>query len=419
MLRLMKFAILGTDPDILQLAAAARSMGHEFVWLGDVRAEDAAAVRQLVADPADRASDWELLLDRRTADGILVGRGAASADLRGEQLKRLAVEGVPLLVMHPIFDSVLLYYEIDMTRREANAVIQHFNPLANHPAAPRLAEWVRVGHPAIGTIHQLTCERPLPSGARAVVLAALARDVELLAAVAGDIRWVSAIGPATMDASFASLQTQITAANVPSLRWSVGVMGASNAGLRLTLLGERGAVTLCELRDAKTAPNTWQLETAVADHHTVEPIEAFDPATATIQRLAAAIVEQNGETRAALSTWESATRAMEVVDAVELSLQKGRTIEVFQQQLTERLAFRGMMAALGCGLLLIAFLAVVAIAVLGGAEGMMREKIAPAWPLLLLAVLAFFLLLQAIPLLGRKPRGEERQRPKEPRAGRG
>ena len=102
---------------------------------------------------------------------------------------------------------------------------------------------------------------------------------------------------------------------------------------------------------------------------------------------------------------------MEVVDAVELSLQKGRTIEVFQQQLTERLAFRGTMAALGCGLLLIVFLAVVLVAVLGGAEGLVQEKIVPGWPLLLLAVLVFFLLLQAVPMLAQKPKQRDRQPP--------
>src|SRR5207248_1992378 len=111
--------------------------------------------------------------------------------------------------------------------------------------------------------------------------------------------------------------------------------------------------------------------------------------------------------RAGFSTWEAATRAMEVVDAAELSLQKGRTIEVYQQQLTERLAFRGTMAAMGCGLLLVAFLAVVVVAVLGGAEGIVRQKVAPAWPLVLLAVLAFFLLLQAVPLLVRKSNRNE------------
>lgn len=407
----MKFAILGTDSDILQLTAAALNAGHEIVWLGDVRPDDVAAAKQFVADPADRSPEWELLLDRGTAGGVLVGRGTALGALRAEQLKRLAVEGVPLLVVHPVLDSVLPYYEIDMARRETGAVVQHFNRVANHPAAAQLAEWVRNGHPTIGTIHQVTCERRVASDTRVVVLAALARDAELLAAVAGDIRRVSAIGPATLDSSFASLQVQITAANVPSLRWSVGAIGANHAGLQLTLLGDRGTVTLRELSAAPNTGSSWQLETVVDDRRDVQPLESFDPARTAIERFAAAIAEDNAERRAGCSTWESATRAMEVVDAVELSLQKGRTIEVFQQQLTERLAFRGTMAALGCGLLLIAFLAVVLVAVLGGAEGLLQEKIAPGWPLVLLAVLAFFLLLQAIPMMAQKPKQRDRQPP--------
>ena len=93
---------------------------------------------------------------------------------------------------------------------------------------------------------------------------------------------------------------------------------------------------------------------------------------------------------------------MEVVDAVELSLQKGRTIEVFQQHLTEQLAFRGTMAALGCGLLLLIVTAVFFIALVGGAESESRKHLASAWSLILLAVLAFFLFLQAVPFLATK-----------------
>ena len=100
-MHLMNFAILGTDPDILQLAAAARSAGHEIVWIGDIRTEDAAAIGPLATDPTDRAAEWELILDRAIADGVLVGRGTASSDLRAEQLKRLAAEAMPLLVCIP------------------------------------------------------------------------------------------------------------------------------------------------------------------------------------------------------------------------------------------------------------------------------------------------------------------------------
>jgi hypothetical protein len=99
---------------------------------------------------------------------------------------------------------------------------------------------------------------------------------------------------------------------------------------------------------------------------------------------------------------------MEVVDAVNLSLEKGRTIDVFQQQLTERLAFRGAMAALGCGLLLVGFAVVLLVTVLGGAEGAAGQRLVPFWPAALLAVLAFFLLLQAVPFLASKSKTKQR-----------
>jgi hypothetical protein len=290
-----------------------------------------------------------------------------------------------------------------MTRRETNAIVQHFNPLPPADVLNELAEWVRDGHPAAGRIHQVTCERRTAASDRAGVLGHLARDVELLAAIAGDIRRVSAIGPATLDSSFASLQVQIATTAASSARWSVSSAAYGTAGMQVALLGERGMVYLREFTGANNAPQ-WELETSADSLTAGEELETADPASNAITRIVDAISQQDPNARGNCSTWSAATRDMEVIDAVELSLQKGRTIEVFQQQLTEQLAFRGTMAALGCGLLLVAFFGVIAIALLGGAEGVIRQRIAPAWPLVLLAVLAFFLLLQAVPLLAQKSR---------------
>ncbi len=397
----MKLAILGTDGGIVQLAAAARELGHEIAWTGDIRSQDAAILRQLVASLSDRAGEWESLLDQGVVDAVLVGTGNATNDQRAEQLKRLTAAAVPLLAVQPVLDSVLPYYEIDMTRRETGALVQHYNPLANLPAVAQLAELVHGEHAQLGEIHQLVCERRLADASRAAVLAVFVRDIELVASVAGPIQRVSAIGPASPAASFASLQVQMTSTTIPSLRWSVGTTMPPNAVAQFTLLGDHGSVALRELRADANANSQWQIETVFGDNQNVRPMEVKDPATIAIERLAAAVAAE-GERRTALSTWAAATRAMEVIDAVELSLQKGRTIEVFQQQLTERLAFRGTMAAFGCGLLLLVFFAVLVVAVLGGAEGILQEKIAPSWPLLMLAGLAFFLLLQAVPFLVRK-----------------
>jgi hypothetical protein len=153
----------------------------------------------------------------------------------------------------------------------------------------------------------------------------------------------------------------------------------------------------------------WKLETTVDGQSDRQELPAHHAPLAAIQGLAAAITESDLDRRAASSSWDSATRAMEVVDAVTLSLEKGRTIDVFQQQLTERLAFRGAMSALGCGLLLVGFAVVVLVTVLGGAEGAAGQRLVPFWPIALLAVLAFFLLLQAVPLLAAKSKTRHRE----------
>ena len=77
----MKLAILGTDSDIVDLAAAARNANHEIVWLGDVRPQDTAAIAPFTTGLADRAGQWELLLDRAISDAVLVGRGTAPGEL--------------------------------------------------------------------------------------------------------------------------------------------------------------------------------------------------------------------------------------------------------------------------------------------------------------------------------------------------
>ncbi|HEY3393507.1 MAG TPA: hypothetical protein VGK58_12425, partial [Lacipirellulaceae bacterium] len=229
----MKLAVLGTDADIVRLVAAAAAEGHGVVWLGDVRADDERAISRFVSRLDDRSPQWELLLDRTIADAVLVGRGAAGDELRAEQLKRLATEKVPLLVVHPASDSVLTYYELDMIRRETGGVLRHYNPVASNPILADLAEWMRDGHPTVGRIHQLTCERRAVSTERANVVRLVARDVELMAAVAGSIRRVSAIGPGIHDASFAALQIQMTTDGPASLRWAVGSPASLGNGMQL------------------------------------------------------------------------------------------------------------------------------------------------------------------------------------------
>jgi predicted dehydrogenase len=399
----MYLAILGTDPDMLALIAAARSLGHTIVWLGDVRPDDAAAVRASVPDVVPSTA-WETLLDHATADAVLVGRGTAGDEMRAEQLKRMATDSVPLLVIHPICGSVLTYYELDMIRRETGGILRHYNPLLGDPTIAEIADWASGQDSRIGAVHQVSCERIAANGRRETLLNALARDVELLAAVAGNIRKVSAVGPREANASFATLQVQMTAEIPASLRWSVAPPSEHESGVDFALVREHGYLKF-QVSDsaADSRAITWSSEDTQDSQVKLTTSPPFDAPAAAIEQLAAAVAESDPQRRAAASTWDKATQAMEVLEAIELSLEKGRTMEVHQQQLTEQLAFRGTMSALGCGLLLIGFAVLAFAAFLGLFEAPNeRQQLFPNWSIVLLAVLTFFLLLQTVPLLASK-----------------
>lgn len=392
----MKLAVLGTDAEILSLIAAAQLAGHDIVWLGDVRPEDLAAVEAHL--PNLRVStDWESLLDHRLADAVLVGRGTAPEALRAEQLKRLVADIMPVLAVHPIGTTVLAYFELDMGRHEVHGILRHYSPLAGSPSVGALADWVKTCSGPIGTVHQIICQRNLADCRRDEVVRTLARDVEVLRAVAGGVRTVSAVGPRVADATYASLQVQMTSPGPATLRWAVTPTADATSTATLTLIGERGTAILFMPTDRI------EYSTNSSPDKQTLPTPSFDAARIAIDELAAALPANGTAGSEAASTWQSATAAMEVVDTIELSLQKGRTIEVHQQRLTEQLAFRGTMAAFGCGLLLLVLIGLPIAGLVGDVLGVPLKDY---WPALLLAVLALFLLMQTLPWLVKRRRPE-------------
>jgi hypothetical protein len=87
---------------------------------------------------------------------------------------------------------------------------------------------------------------------------------------------------------------------------------------------------------------------------------------------------------------------MELTDSIEISLRRGRMIDVHHQQLTEHLAFKGTMAAAGCGLL---FLLVPLFFFMAWIAGRLGVPIGDFAPHVLLGLLAIFLGLQFLPKL--------------------
>ncbi len=93
-------------------------------------------------------------------------------------------------------------------------------------------------------------------------------------------------------------------------------------------------------------------------------------------------------------SWHDACRELELADAVERSAAKGKTIELYLEEVNEENTFKGMMAAGGCLLLLITLPLIVLATTLTNLE----LPFVGYWPYGLLLVLAIFLLLQTLRL---------------------
>lgn len=381
----MRFALLGADSESVVLAMAAIDAGHTLAWCGDLPEDCPLPTEWTVTDQGDV---WEALLDGELIDGVIVGRGSASSELRGEQVNQLIKSGVPLLTSFPLVDSVLTYYEIDMSRREAGAVLQHYNPLTEQTAIiEQCTEWIASGHDQLGAIEQVVWERPLAERTQPRVLWHFSRDVELLSLISGKLNRLGALGSPDEAATYSGLSIQLLGKSEVPVRWQVGPVEDSTNS-RLTLIAQHGKVSV-EFDERGTALQCYESK---AGETTSLPLDSADAAESAIERFVRSL---NGR-EAMTSSWPHALAAMELTDTIEISLRRGRMIEVHQQQLTEELAFKGTMSALGCGVLL---LIPPLLLLCGWIADLMGLPIARFWPHLLLLLLALFLVLQLIPKL--------------------
>ncbi|HEX5103277.1 MAG TPA: hypothetical protein VFV87_05675, partial [Pirellulaceae bacterium] len=101
--------------------------------------------------------------------------------------------------------------------------------------------------------------------------------------------------------------------------------------------------------------------------------------------------------------WLDACRDQEAAEAIDRSLARGRTIELFNEEHTEEESFKGVMAVGGCLLLLGALGVVLLATIVEGLQLPLRDWAAwQYWPVYLLAPIVVFLLLQVLQVAIRK-----------------
>lgn len=402
----MRIALLGADEEALLLVRhAVLARGHSLAAACDVGAWS-GPLAQLA--PGVRLEDnWESLVLGSVAEAVIVARGLSrqagatgfdDTERRADQLRKLAAAEVPLLVVSPACEAIV-GFEIEMIRRDVGGVIVPYTPGRQHPALDRLATWlVDLGESPVGPIEQILLERQQADRSRAAVLVQLARDAALVRRLVGDIRAVSASGPPreagrdplgpkpTTLPPLANLSVTLGGQLETPVRWSIGPVADAEGG-QLVLVGDRGRAVL-----SMPAVGEWRLEFVGAAEELSSDFATGDR-EAAFADLTRRILDQQPDDGA----WLAACRDQEVAEAVDRSLARGRTIELFNEQHTEEESFKGVMAMGGC-LLLSATLAMVFVAALvEGLQLPLREMgFWRAWPAYVLLPLGVFLVLQLL-----------------------
>lgn len=396
----MKLALLGADAVTLAVArAVAASATDDLVLVCDLDRGDPAIAREIrsLAAQAKPTPTWEVLLDSSQADLVVVAASFGD-DLRTEQLRKFVQTSVPVLAAHPVIDSMLDYYELDMIRRETRSVLLPYLPARLHPAIQVLLEWrASPERSPLGPLEQVIIERQLASRTKESVLREFSRDVDLVRALIGEVTRIGALGGSSLDNPYSSLGVQMTGPSGIVARWAVGPI-ETKAGAKLSLVGAEGKATLTMPGDG----GQWKLTRSTGGAPEVREFPAWDPARAALN---AAATANSGGPRS--PDWVDAAHSIELTEAIERSLKKNRNIELHFEDYTEEGTFKGTMSSLGCGLLMLGLMVIFGVAVFDNFRDPKAGRQTAIWPYVLAGVMILFLLLQSLSLVFRKNKKEK------------
>lgn len=404
----MRLALLGCDDETLTLIKRVVSQeGHTLAAAFDL-GEFAPEIQKLAPLVSVR-EDWESLLLGNLCDVLIVARGQldsaaltgfSSDERRCDQLRKLAQAAVPMILVHPACEMII-GYEVEMIRSDSRGVMRPYVASLHHPVWDRLLETIRgESSDQIGSVEQVIWERTAPDRSRLAVITQLPRDVAIIRRLIGDIRKLSASGPAageTRDPLAArpkslppltNLSVHLSGEAPFPARWSVGPPEPFH-GARLSIIGSLGKVVLLMPHEDDSP---WSLQTTAKTVATT----TYAPWDEMRQLLQLFSSEDAGQAHSAVS-WLDACRDLEVTAAVDRSLERGRAVEFFNEQHTQEQSFKGVMAVGGCLMLMLAIGVLLIAATVEGLQLEIRHsRYWQAWPLYLLAPIVLFLLLQML-----------------------
>jgi predicted dehydrogenase len=361
----MRFALLGNDPDGLEMASALVESGrHELAAYTAPVGED---YLRRWNPGARRVADGEEVLADPAVDVVLVAGGHG---VRAAQLRRALKSERHVLCVHPADQSPEAAYEAAMLQKDAGCVLMPLLPNALHPAVRRLASFV----------HREKKEADSPIGAFVLLEMEVAGQGEVLGGLEAGRKpsfpgWdlLRALGGEVQEVT-AFAEGEELLPGMPVLlagRFERGGLFRAallprrpDDRLRLAVLGSRNSVELL-LPQGWDGPAFLNWRDAAGELHE-EYWERWDPWTALVEAFEAAVAPQPpvpAELHEAIRkgpspvpppavgpTWQDAVRCQELDDAARRSVARRRASALEYPEATEEAGFKGTMTLVGCAM---------------------------------------------------------------------
>ncbi len=391
----MNFALLGDDLRALPFARAViADRTHRLQCT--IGAPACHAALRPNHPRLDVGASWEELLADKYLDAVII-LGADDDVMRGA--RQLAATGKPLLLFPTPEQQSTFVYELTLIDAESPAVLFPLLPWRGRTLSRHLRD--ALNQQALGGLHHVRLERrilPEPPGvllSNGVVAAAFFEYLDLLRYLGGDYDQVAAsrIGPEQGGVSMATVT--LGGRKLPQAVWSVAV-GREAPAWQMTISGDCGTATLTTAGD----DTRYALDIRASG----EPISLATADDDWGAELLSRFEQQIAGKKVA-PTWTDLTRSFDVLDGVERSVRRRRTIELYFETPSERSQFKSQMTAAGCSLLLLTLAGVVCFLM---AASMFRfnETLLKVAVVLLFLPLGLFLGLQLLFFLT-KPRAAD------------
>ena len=335
----MKFLIVGDGPEELAWARTLIEHPEHELWATCPELKEFPEIPSTV--------DLDQALATQGVEAVIVG---GAPDIRGECLRRTAAAGLPCICLHPPGENADPYYQIALSHQETGAVVVPDLPARLHPAVASFSK--AMASAELGEFRGLRYDVPAAAGEHDLAGHTFPKTVDVMRLLLGEIEAVTATGDPPGDRPALSLVVQLRAQD--SRRGEVRIETASTEPARLVLSAADGTLTL-EHAPAFLGPSRL-IRRSARDGQSVVDIPAWDAKNAILGTLISLVAGAPAH-----PDLLDGTRAMELSEAVPRSLRRGRTVDLFYEEMSEAGNFKSVMTGVGCGLLVAILLLVPAV----------------------------------------------------------